>query len=172
MEGRPGKIPSAAARHPAVRTTCSRCSSRRRSASTPKTVNYVPYDGGGDLLTAILGNKIDFATSGTGEYVDQIEPRRRSASSRPAGRSGRRAIDAPTLKEEGVDLAFTNWRGVVAPPGISDADKQKWSTSSRRCTTARPWKEALVKNGWTDAFMTGAEFEHFLTSRTTGSPTS
>jgi putative tricarboxylic transport membrane protein len=24
------------------------------------------------------------------------------------------------------------------------------------------WKEALVKNGWTDAFMTGAQFEQFL----------
>ena len=24
------------------------------------------------------------------------------------------------------------------------------------------WKEALVKNGWTDAFQTGAEFEQFL----------
>jgi putative tricarboxylic transport membrane protein len=24
------------------------------------------------------------------------------------------------------------------------------------------WKDALVKNGWTDAFVTGAEFEQFL----------
>jgi putative tricarboxylic transport membrane protein len=24
------------------------------------------------------------------------------------------------------------------------------------------WKEALVKNGWTDAFQTGAQFEQFL----------
>ena len=32
-------------------------------------------------------------------------------------------VDAPTLKESGIDLVFTNWRGVVAPPGISDADK-------------------------------------------------
>ncbi len=39
----------------------------------PKTVNFVSYDGGGDLLPAILGNKIDFATSGTGEYLDQIK---------------------------------------------------------------------------------------------------
>ena len=38
-----------------------------------KTVNFVSYDGGGDLLPAILGNKIGFATSGTGEYVDQIK---------------------------------------------------------------------------------------------------
>ena len=27
------------------------------------------------------------------------------------------------------------------------------------------WKEALVKNGWDDAFMTGAPFEQFLTDQ-------
>ncbi|MGH4001679.1 MAG: tripartite tricarboxylate transporter substrate-binding protein, partial [Pseudonocardiaceae bacterium] len=38
----------------------------------PTTVNFVSYDGGGDLLPAILGDKLGFATSGTGEYLDQI----------------------------------------------------------------------------------------------------
>ena len=33
-------------------------------------------------------------------------------------------VDAPTLKESGIDLVFTNWRGIVAPPGISDADRR------------------------------------------------
>ena len=32
-------------------------------------------------------------------------------------------IDAPTLKESGIDLTFANWRGVLAPPGISDDAK-------------------------------------------------
>ena len=88
----------------------------------PKTVNFVSYDGGGDLLPAILGDKIDFATSGAGEFMDQIKP----GDIRVLATSGEKrleGIDAPTLKEPGIDLVFTNWRGVVAPPGISDADK-------------------------------------------------
>src|SRR3712207_6890986 len=40
-----------------------------------------------------------------------------------SGPSRVEAVDAPTLKESGIDLEFTNWRGVVAPPGITDADK-------------------------------------------------
>ena len=32
-------------------------------------------------------------------------------------------IDAPTLKDEGIDVELFNWRGVFAPPGVSDADK-------------------------------------------------
>src|SRR5262245_41628726 len=37
-----------------------------------RKVNFVQYDGGGDLLPAILGDKVDVATSGVGEFKDQI----------------------------------------------------------------------------------------------------
>src|SRR6476620_3559418 len=89
----------------------------------PTKVNDVSYDGGGDLLTALLGNKIAAGTSGLGEYVDQIE----AGQVRVLAASGAErveGIDAPTLTEAGVDLKFTNWRGVLAPPGISDEDRK------------------------------------------------
>src|SRR3954466_5435731 len=84
-------------------------------------VNFVSYDGGGDLLPAILGNKLGFAASGAGEYLKQIE----SGDVRVLATSGEKrleGVDAPTLKESNIDLVFTNWRGVVAPPGVSDKD--------------------------------------------------
>ena len=65
-------------------------------------------------------------------------------------------VDAPTLKEAGIDLTFTNWRGVLAPPGISDDAKQAMVKVLEEMHGTQQWKEALVKNGWTDAFMTGA----------------
>ena len=71
-------------------------------------------------------------------------------------------VDAPTLKEAGIDLTFTNWRGVLAPPGISDEAKQAMVKVLEELHGTDAWKEALVKNGWTDAFMTGAAFEQFL----------
>ena len=39
----------------------------------PKDVNYVPFDGGGELLASILGDKVAFGVSGVGEYLDQIK---------------------------------------------------------------------------------------------------
>jgi len=90
----------------------------------PKKVNFVSYDGGGDLLPAILGNKVGFATSGTGEYLSQIS----SGAVRVLATTGEQRLgslpEAKTLKEQNVDLVFTNWRGIVAPPGISAAQKQ------------------------------------------------
>ncbi|MGW0162395.1 Bug family tripartite tricarboxylate transporter substrate binding protein [Mycobacterium sp. NPDC003323] len=127
----------------------------------PRSVNFITYDGGGDLLTALLGKKIAVGTSGLGEYVDQIE----SGQVRVLAVSGDErieGIDAPTLREAGIDLTFTNWRGVLAPPGISEEDRSRLVTLLEELHATDAWKEALVKNGWTDAFATGPEFEQFL----------
>ena len=127
----------------------------------PAAVNYVSYDGGGDLLTALLGKKITVGTSGLGEFVDQIE----SGQLRVLAVSGSErveGIDAPTLSEAGIDLTFTNWRGILAPPGISDDARQAMVKVLEELHGTDQWKEALVKNGWTDAFETGAPFEQFL----------
>ncbi len=127
----------------------------------PRSVNFVTYDGGGDLLTALLGKKITVGTSSPGELIDQIEAGQLrvlavSSEERVGG------VDAPTLKESGIDLTFANWRGVLAPPGIPDKAKQEMVKVLTELHDTQQWKDALVKNGWTDAFMTGAQFEQFL----------
>lgn len=127
----------------------------------PKSVNFVSYDGGGDLLTALLGKKITAGTSGLGEYVDQIE----AGTVRVLAVSGKErvpGIDAPTLTEAGVNLTFTNWRGVLAPPGLSDGVRDEMVDALKKMHDTDAWKEALVKNGWSDAFLTGPDFENFL----------
>ena len=133
----------------------------RAAGVDPKSVNYISYDGGGDLLTALLGKKITAGTSGLGEYVDQIE----AGTVRVLAVSGKErvaGIDAPTLTEAGVDLVFTNWRGVLAPPGISDDARDAMVKILEELHNTPEWKEALVKNGWSDAFLTGTDFEEFL----------
>ncbi len=127
----------------------------------PKSVNFITYDGGGDLLTALLGKKITVGTSSPGELIDQIEAGQLrvlavSSEERVEG------VDAPTLKEAGIDLTFANWRGVLAPPEISDSAKQAMVKVLEDMHGTPQWKAALVKNGWTDAFVTGAAFEQFL----------
>ncbi|MGH3363915.1 MAG: Bug family tripartite tricarboxylate transporter substrate binding protein [Nocardioidaceae bacterium] len=127
----------------------------------PRDVNFVSYDGGGDLLPAILGNKLDFATSGPSEYLDQIE----SGEIRVLATSGEErldTVDVPTLKESGIDLLFTNWRGLVAPPEISDADRDRLVGALEDLHGSAGWDKALEQNGWTDAFMTGDEYAGFL----------
>jgi putative tricarboxylic transport membrane protein len=127
-------------------------------------VNFVSYDGGGDRLPAILGNKLGFAASGAGDYLKQIE----SGEVRVLATSGAErldGVDAPTLKESNIDLVFTNWRGIVAPPGISDADKATLIAALEKMHGTEAWKETLKTHSWTDAFVTGDEFKTFLTEQ-------
>ncbi|WP_255559392.1 tripartite tricarboxylate transporter substrate binding protein [Mumia sp. zg.B17] len=130
----------------------------------PREVNYVAYDGGGPLTTALLGAKIDVGTSGLGEFEGQIA----EGSLRVLAVSGEErleTVDAPTLKESGVDFAFSNWRGVLAPPGISDEQRDALVTLLEEMQDTDAWRDELERNGWTDAFQTGAEFEEFLVSQ-------
>ncbi len=133
----------------------------RAAGITPKDVNYIPFDGGGELLASILGSKVAFGVSGVGEYLDQIK----SGELRLLAVTGTKRVaglDAPTLQEAGYDVEFTNWRGVVAPPGISDAQRDKLVTFFEELHASGEWQESLKRNGWDDAFLTGDAFGTFL----------
>lgn len=128
---------------------------------SPKQVNYVPFDGGGELLASVLGGKVDFGVSGIGEYRDQIEAGelRVLAVTGPDRLPG---VDAPTLREAGLDVLFTNWRGIVAPPELSEVDRAKLVGLFTRLNGSPEWQEAMRRNGWTPAFQPGPEFGRFL----------
>ncbi len=130
-------------------------------------VNYVSYDGGGELLPALLGNKVAFATSGAGEYLAQIQ----SGEVRVLATSGARRSEsvphAPTLREQGLDLEFTNWRGIVAPPGITAEAKAKWIRICEELHSTEKWQQVMKQNGWTDAYLSGPEFDTFMAEQET-----
>ncbi|MEU2263388.1 tripartite tricarboxylate transporter substrate binding protein [Streptomyces sp. NPDC019645] len=133
----------------------------RAAGIAPRSVNYVPFDGGGELLASILGNKIAFGVSGVGEYLDQI----RSGELRLLAVTGPKRVpglDAPTLRESGLDTDFTNWRGIVAPPGLSAAERDKLIGLVTELRGSKQWRESMRKNGWDDAFLPGDQFGDFL----------
>ncbi|MGW6353753.1 Bug family tripartite tricarboxylate transporter substrate binding protein [Streptomyces sp. NPDC055092] len=129
----------------------------------PKKVDYVGYGGGGgDLLPALLDGEVDFATSGLGEFLDQVD----SGQLRVLAVTGEHPVEplagVPTLKSSGIDLVFSNWRGIVAPPGISDADRQRWVDALTELHRSARWQAELDRHGWTDAFATGDTFAAYL----------
>jgi putative tricarboxylic transport membrane protein len=128
----------------------------------PKRVNFVGYEGGGELLPAILGGKVAFAASGYGEYLDQVK----AGQLRVLAVTGDQRVtvlpDVPTLRERGVDLVFSNWRGIVAPPGVSAADRRKLVGVLDRMHDSVQWKKDLETLAWTDAYLSGDGFADFL----------
>ena len=157
----PGKLPVGGASNPGGPDHLTPMLLAKAVGVTPKDVNYVAYDGGGELLTGVLGKKVAFAATGIGEVAEQAKTGDVKilavTSSEPV-----EGVDAPTLKSLDVDLEFTNWRGIVAAPGLSDAKKKEYVDLLTKMHGSEQWKKTLADQGWTDAFQTGDEFGTFL----------
>ncbi|MGW7081188.1 Bug family tripartite tricarboxylate transporter substrate binding protein [Streptomyces sp. NPDC054866] len=157
----PGKLPVGGGSSPGGPDHLAPMLMARAAGIDPKKVNYVPFDGGGELLASILGKKVAFGVSGVGEYLDQIK----SGELRLLAVTGPKRVDGlkgPTLKESGYDVDFTNWRGIVAPPGLSEAERKKLTGLVRKLHDSPQWRKSLKTNGWDDAFLTGDKFGDFL----------
>jgi len=133
----------------------------KAAGADPTKINYIPFSGGGEALAAVLGGKVTAGISGLGEFESQIKAGklRLIAVTAPTRREG---MATPTLKDQGVDLEITNWRSVVAPPGISADQKNALTETIGKMVKSPAWQEVLKQKGWDDAYMSGDEFAAFL----------
>jgi putative tricarboxylic transport membrane protein len=124
-------------------------------------INYVPFRGGGEATAAILGNNVSIGGSGYSEFQPYIESgkMRAIAVTSPTRLPG---IAVPTMKEQGFNVEIGNWRGVYAAPGITPAQRQALVDMVTAATRSKSWAEAIAKNGWTPALLTGQAFEDFV----------
>ena len=124
-------------------------------------INYVPFSGGGESLAAIMGGKVTAGISGYGEYEGQIKAGKLRAIgvTSPERIAG---VDVPTFKEQGIDLVLTNWRSVVAPPGITEAQKKALVDTIEKMVKSESWKTVLKQKGWDDAYLAADDFAAFL----------
>lgn len=133
----------------------------KAAGATPADLNYIAYSGGGETLAALLGNKVSAGISGVSEYAEQVKAGKLRALA-VTGPKRVEGIDAPTLTEAGLDIEFINWRGVVAPAGLSAAATKRLVDLVTEMHDSPEWRKALETNGWDDTFLTGDEFADFI----------
>lgn len=68
----------------------------------------------------------------------------------------------PTLKEQGIDVEFANWRGLFGPPGMPDYAVKYWRDAIARMSQSASWKKIMGEQAWTPAYMDQPEFKAFL----------
>lgn len=81
-------------------------------------LNYVPYEGGGDLVVGLIGGDIEMGVLNLSEASSQMDagevvPLLAMAKKRSAG-----APDTPSTGELGIDAYFATVRGFVAMKGV------------------------------------------------------
>lgn len=122
-------------------------------------INYVPFTSGGEVATSVAGGKVRAAISGISELQSQVSTGRIRfiAVTSEKGIGG-----VPSLKEQGIDLAIGNWRGIVGSPGMSAQGRQTWLNRLDRMAQTKEWAEGLERTGLENAYLSGEAFAAFL----------
>ena len=128
-------------------------------------MKYVGYSGGGEAVAGILSGDVAVGVSGVSEFESQIE----AGDMRLLAISTAESQDvagepAPTLAEAGYDIDFSNWRALVAAPGLSDDAKAQVTEAVEEMHGTEAWNEALETNGWADFYKTGDEAQAYIDS--------
>jgi putative tricarboxylic transport membrane protein len=133
----------------------------QKAGADPSKINYVAFRGGGEATAAILGGNVTIGGSGYSEFAEYITAGKMKAI---AVTSDARlpGINVPTLKEQGIDVVIGNWRGVYGAPGINDAQKKALTDMILTALKSPSWAEAVKKNDWTPAVLTGDAFAKFV----------
>lgn len=131
----------------------------------PTKVSYVAFAGGGPATAALLGNQVAAGISGYGEFSEQLKAGKLrliaiSSDKRQPG------IDAPTLKEQGIDVELFNWRGVFAPPGVNEGQRKAMITLMEKMAASPEWAEACKKRDWTQITLLGDAYKDYLATET------
>ena len=125
----------------------------------PAKVNYVPFKGGGEAVAAIIGGHVTAGISGLSEFAQHIK----SGKMRALAVSSPKAIDGiPSLKEQGVAVELSNWRGIFAAPGITKAQRDELVKAVEKGVKSPSWQESLKKQDWTDFWLPGDDYAKFV----------
>ena len=121
--------------------------------------NNIPYDGGGPALLAVLGGNADGGFLFTAQLLPQIAAGKMRALAVTDTRRHRDLPNVPTVREEGVDVVFTQWRSVLAPKGIPPAIAQKLEAGFKQVTEDGSFQALIKQLGDEIQFQSGKEFE-------------
>lgn len=133
----------------------------REAGVDPSKINYVAFRGGGEATAAILGGNVTVGGSGMSEFSEYIKTGKMKGIA-VTSETRLKGNDIPTMKEQGYNVVIGNWRGVYGAPGITPEQRKELIAMIVKATKSKTWLEALEKNDWTPALLTGAEFETFV----------
>ncbi|MCJ7859378.1 tripartite tricarboxylate transporter substrate binding protein [Corynebacterium kalidii] len=130
---------------------------------------YIPSDGGGEAIQALLNGTADITAGGFADIYPQVESGRLRVLGVVAEErlSGSPEIEAiPTLTEQGLDVTITNWRVLFAPPSASDEDVEELREIVAEAVETPEWQETVERNYWREAPLEGEELDQYVQSET------
>jgi putative tricarboxylic transport membrane protein len=134
-----------------------------RAGIDPRRIRYVPFDGGGEAMTALLGGFVQVFSGEASEVEGQIAAGRlRVLVVLAPERIDGPLAGVPTARESGVDVTWVTWRGFYVPRGIDDAAYRRWVDVLAQVAASPEWEEARRLYRLQPFTLLGEEFSAFV----------
>lgn len=132
-------------------------------SATKTRFNVVRFNGGGQILSALLGGHIDLGAGNPLEFLGQIKSGDIKALAVLRDDRFPQLPDVPTLVEQKFRTQpFQMWRGIAAPKGVPDDAVEYWDGVFRKVVETADFKKYLELNAATSAYMDNKDFPKFL----------
>ncbi|WP_272680354.1 Bug family tripartite tricarboxylate transporter substrate binding protein [Providencia sp. PROV032] len=129
----------------------------------PRKMRYVAFEGGGETLTALLGNHIQVLSGDISEMTPYInEGKIRILAVYADKRLGDGLSDIPTAKEQGYDIVWPIIRGFYMGPKVSDADYNQWVEAFQKLQQTDDFKKQRELRGLFEYNLTGQELDSYV----------
>ena len=125
-------------------------------------VKYIPYDAGGKAMAALLSGEIAALSTGFSEAVALAKAGEVKIIGVTSDERVSASPDSKTMKEQGIDMNFVNWRGFFAAPGLPADKLAAYQKSIAAMYKTPEWEKVRAANGWVNIHNSGEDFTKFL----------
>ncbi|WP_420175901.1 tripartite tricarboxylate transporter substrate binding protein [Luteococcus sp. OSA5] len=124
----------------------------------------VPYESGGEAIAAVLGGHVDVALANPGEVMGQLDAKevRGLCMIGEERYTYDKLKDIPTTVEQGINVTFAQFRGVIAPGDIKPEAKDYWVAKAKEYAASTSFEEYMEKNYMQTDPKFGDDFANYL----------
>jgi putative tricarboxylic transport membrane protein len=121
-----------------------------------KNARFVVYKSAGEAILAVLSGDLDLVVGTVANFPAHLQSGRVRLIAVTSGeRLGGAMAQVPTLREQGIDGIYTNWRSVIGPKTMPREQVLFWEEALAAVVKTDEWKRDLERNFWTGNFLTG-----------------
>ncbi|WP_127556714.1 Bug family tripartite tricarboxylate transporter substrate binding protein [Saccharospirillum alexandrii] len=127
------------------------------------TLEYVPQQDGGQLLTSLTSGSVDAVLGGPSEVAGQVDAGNFRILAYSENTRSNIYPEIPTFVEQGYDVVFSLPRGVMLPADVPEHTQQWWIDTLQTVIQTPEWQEGyLQRNGLSGNPIWGEEFADYL----------
>jgi tripartite-type tricarboxylate transporter receptor subunit TctC len=132
---------------------------------------YIPFKGGGDVATQLVGGHVDSTVNNPIEAVAQW----RAGNLRPLCVFDEQRMpynqkitkdmswhDIPTCKEQGLDVTYLMLRGIFMPGGVKQDQVDYYVNLLNKVRETPDWKSFMEQGAFNQTHLTGKEFADWV----------